>query len=180
MSTENSLDPTLRYDWLKSKLVRAAVPRSGRPRLPHGRYDRGNGQRSRNRTPRSTPASARRECESHVFHRVGGNDQAVIALQVRRLEFSLEGNVDHELADVVPLGAARDFRQPDSRLSVGIVAEYRGHVAAAPLCACDRRPGGTALLPGCPGQSLRAPAIRVARINLRVHLDDSILTPIAG
>ena len=68
-----------------------------------------------------------------VFHRVGGNDETVVTACIRLLKVPLKRDVDRQLADVVAVEPACDFRQLDPRLSVRMMAKYRGHDPAAPF-----------------------------------------------
>ena len=46
-----------------------------------------------------------RESEGDVLHRVGGDDQAVVAARVRLLEIALKRDIDRQLADIVAVVA---------------------------------------------------------------------------
>ena len=70
-----------------------------------------------------------------VLHRVRRDDQAVVAGGVRAGEIPFELDLDRQLADVVAVGPARDLRQPDPRLAVGMLGEDGGHDRVPPHLA---------------------------------------------
>ena len=119
-----------------------------------------------------------RERERDVFHRVGGDDQAVVAAGVRPLEIPLKRDIDRELANVVAIAAARDLRQPDPRLSVGMISQHGGHDPAAPLgsshsqaCRSDDNAGSTRKGVPCLSSTLHskhgAPGTRIWALRSR-------------
>ena len=74
----------------------------------------------------------------HVFHRVGGYDQAVVATGVRTGEVPFELDLDRQLADFVAVRQTRDLGDTNPRLAVGMLRKDGRH---------DRTPQNAR--PGC-------------------------------
>ena len=58
-----------------------------------------------------------------VLHRVGGDDQRVVAVGVGGREVALERDGDGQVAKAIAVGAARDADEPDGGLAVAVRAE---------------------------------------------------------
>ncbi len=58
-----------------------------------------------------------------VLHRIGRKNGGVVPSDVRRFEIPLEAHGDRQIGDVVPLAAARQAHEPDSRLAVAVGTE---------------------------------------------------------
>src|SRR5215212_6453787 len=77
-----------------------------------------------------------RECVDGVLHRVGRNDEAVVAVDVGARELALDGDRDREITDPMSGSVAHDLDEPNGGLAVAIRAQLRH---AAPTRSCSRR-----------------------------------------
>ena len=69
-----------------------------------------------------------------VLHRVGGDDQAVVAVRVGGPEVAIERDRDGQVADPVVVRSVRDPDEADGRLAVPVRAEF-DHVVASRAAA---------------------------------------------
>ena len=95
--------------------------RDGRPLdLGRGREVLGEGPPERlDRAVEAIPG----EGVDRVLHRVGGDDGAVVAGDVRGLERPVEGDADRQVADDVAVRSPDDPDEPDRLLAVAVVTE---------------------------------------------------------
>ncbi len=68
-----------------------------------------------------------RQCVGDVFHRVGRDDQAVVADRIGIGEVTFELDSDRELAHLVTLSLTRHLGESNSRFAVRMMGQHDSH-----------------------------------------------------